>query len=98
MGLFESHAIRYIVAIDQRAPGGHDRRRFGYVPDRLRRLHTSQLRPEIRRKITLRHSVPESRNSLAIRLAESLGIKNVIDYSPGFGISEPIPARLLVAL
>ena len=48
--------------------------------------------------ITLRHALAESRNIPALTLAESLGMKNVIDYARRFGISEPIPAYLPVAL
>jgi len=48
--------------------------------------------------ITLRHALAESRNVPAVRLAESLGMKKVIDYARRFGIKEPIPAYLPVAL
>ena len=48
--------------------------------------------------ITLRHALAESRNIPAIRLADSLDMKNVIDYARRFGIREPIPSYLPVAL
>ena len=48
--------------------------------------------------ITLRHALAESRNIPAIKVAESVGIKNVIDYAHRFGISEQIPAYLPIAL
>ena len=48
--------------------------------------------------ITLRHALSESRNIPAIRLAQSVGIKMVIDYVRRFGIEEKIPPYLPVAL
>jgi penicillin-binding protein 1A len=48
--------------------------------------------------ITLRHALAESRNIPAVKLAESLGMKNVIAYTRRFGIRERIPAYLPVAL
>ena len=48
--------------------------------------------------ITLRHALAESRNIPAVKLAESVGIKNVIGYARRFGINERIPNYLPVAL
>jgi len=48
--------------------------------------------------ITLRHALAESRNIPAVKLAQNLGIKTVIDYARRFGISERIPPYLPVAL
>jgi penicillin-binding protein 1A len=48
--------------------------------------------------ITLRHALAESRNIPAIKLAQSVGIKTVINYVHRFGIQEKIPAYLPVAL
>jgi penicillin-binding protein 1A len=48
--------------------------------------------------ITLRHALAESRNIPALKLAESLGIKTVIDYAHRFGITSNIPAYLPVAV
>jgi penicillin-binding protein 1A len=44
--------------------------------------------------ITLRHALAESRNIPAVRLAEHLGMRNVIDYAHRFGINEHIPPYL----
>ncbi|HMH00216.1 MAG TPA: PBP1A family penicillin-binding protein [Terriglobales bacterium] len=48
--------------------------------------------------ITLRRALAQSRNIPALALADSLGIKTVIDYAHRFGISSNIPAYLPVAL
>lgn len=48
--------------------------------------------------ITLQHALAESRNIPAVKLAESLGMKTVIDYTRRFGIGERIPPYLPVAL
>ena len=48
--------------------------------------------------ITLQHALAASRNIPAVKLAHRLGIKTVIQYTRRFGISEPIPAYLPVAL
>jgi penicillin-binding protein 1A len=48
--------------------------------------------------ITLRHALAESRNIPALKVAAHLGIKNVIGYARRFGIHEPIPAYLPIAL
>ncbi len=48
--------------------------------------------------ITLRRALAQSRNIPALKLADRLGIKNVIDYARRFGITSPIPAYLPVAL
>jgi penicillin-binding protein 1A len=48
--------------------------------------------------ITLRRALAESRNIPALKLAESLGIKTVIDYAHRFGITSAIPAYLPVAV
>jgi penicillin-binding protein 1A len=48
--------------------------------------------------ITLRHALAESRNIPALKLAQHLGIETVIGYTRRFGIGEPIPPYLPVAL
>ena len=48
--------------------------------------------------ITLRRALAQSRNIPALRLADSLGIKTVIDYAHRFGITSSIPPYLPVAL
>jgi len=48
--------------------------------------------------ITLRRALAQSRNIPALKIAERLGIKTVIDYAHRFGITSNIPAYLPVAL
>ena len=48
--------------------------------------------------ITLRRALAQSRNIPALKLADSLGIKSVIDYAHRFGITSTIPPYLPVAL
>ena len=48
--------------------------------------------------ITLRHALAESRNIPAVRLAQQLGIQNVIGYTRRFGINERILPYLPIAL
>jgi len=48
--------------------------------------------------ITLRRALAQSRNIPALKLANMLGIKNVIDYAERFGITSKIPPYLPVAL
>jgi len=48
--------------------------------------------------ITLRHALAESRNIPAVRLAQRMGIETVIGYARRFGIEEPIPPYLPIAL
>ncbi|MBV9574677.1 MAG: PBP1A family penicillin-binding protein [Acidobacteriales bacterium] len=48
--------------------------------------------------ITLRRALAQSRNIPALKLAESMGIKTVIDYAHRFGITSNLPAYLPVAL
>ena len=48
--------------------------------------------------ITLRRALAQSRNIPALKLAERVGIKTVIDYAHRFGITSNIPAYLPVAL
>jgi len=48
--------------------------------------------------ITLRRALAQSRNIPALKLADSLGIKNVIEYARRFGITSNIPPYLPVAL
>jgi penicillin-binding protein 1A len=48
--------------------------------------------------ITLRRALAQSRNIPALKLAERLGIRTVIDYAHRFGITSNIPAYLPVAL
>ena len=48
--------------------------------------------------ITLRRALAQSRNIPALKLADHVGIKTVIDYAHRFGITAAIPAYLPVAL
>ena len=48
--------------------------------------------------ITLRRALAQSRNIPALKVADRLGIKSVIDYAHRFGITSNIPAYLPVAL
>ena len=48
--------------------------------------------------ITLRRALAQSRNIPALKLADRIGIKTVIDYAHRFGITSNIPAYLPVAL
>jgi penicillin-binding protein 1A len=48
--------------------------------------------------ITLRRALAQSRNIPALKLAERIGIRTVIDYAHRFGITANIPAYLPVAL
>jgi len=48
--------------------------------------------------ITLRRALAQSRNIPALKLADRIGIKTVIDYAHRLGITENIPAYLPVAL
>ncbi|MBV8050402.1 MAG: PBP1A family penicillin-binding protein [Acidobacteriaceae bacterium] len=48
--------------------------------------------------ITLRRALAQSRNIPALKLADQLGIKTVIEYAHRFGITSNLPAYLPVAL
>jgi len=48
--------------------------------------------------ITLRRALAQSRNIPALKLADQIGIKTVIDYAHRFGVTTNIPAYLPVAL
>ncbi len=48
--------------------------------------------------ITLRRALAQSRNIPALKLADQVGIKAVVDYAHRFGITSNIPAYLPVAL
>jgi len=48
--------------------------------------------------ITLRRALAQSRNIPALKLADSLGIRTVIDYARRFGITSNMPPYLPVAL
>jgi len=48
--------------------------------------------------ITLRRALAQSRNIPALKVANGLGIKTVIDYAHRFGVTSNIPAYLPVAL
>jgi len=48
--------------------------------------------------ITLRRALAQSRNIPALKLADRIGIRTVIDYAHRFGITANIPAYLPVAL
>ncbi len=48
--------------------------------------------------ITIRHALADSRNIPALKIADEVGIKTVIDYARKFGITSPLPQYLPVAL
>jgi len=48
--------------------------------------------------ITLRRALAQSRNIPALRLADKVGIKTVIDYAARFGVTSKLPPYLPVAL
>ena len=48
--------------------------------------------------ITYRRALAQSRNIPALKIADGLGIKTVIDYAHRFGVSSNLPAYLPVAL
>ncbi|MES1256201.1 MAG: PBP1A family penicillin-binding protein [Acidobacteriota bacterium] len=48
--------------------------------------------------ITLRHALEESRNIPAIKMMDTLGAKNVLDYAKRFGFDEAFPPYLPIAL
>jgi penicillin-binding protein 1A len=48
--------------------------------------------------ITLRRALAQSRNIPALRLANKVGIKSVIDYAERFGVTSKLPPYLPVAL
>lgn len=48
--------------------------------------------------ITLRRALAQSRNIPALKLAQKVGIRSVIDYTHRFGITSDIPAYLPIAL
>jgi penicillin-binding protein 1A len=48
--------------------------------------------------ITLRRALAQSRNIPALKIADNLGIKTVIDYAHRFGVTSPIPPYLPVAV
>jgi penicillin-binding protein 1A len=48
--------------------------------------------------ITLRRALAQSRNIPALKLADRIGIRTVIDYTRRFGITSPLPPYLPVAL
>jgi len=48
--------------------------------------------------ITLRYALEESRNIPAIKMMDSLGAKNVLDYAKRFGFEEDFPPYLPIAL
>src|SRR5205085_6104543 len=48
--------------------------------------------------ITLRRALAQSRNIPALKLADAVGIKTVIDYAHRFGITSNLPSYLPVAL
>ena len=49
-------------------------------------------------QITLRRALAQSRNIPALKLADRIGIRTVIDYAHRFGVTSTIPAYLPVAL
>jgi penicillin-binding protein 1A len=48
--------------------------------------------------ITLRYALAQSRNVVAVKLAEQLGIDKVIEYAKRMGVKEPLEANLSLAL
>jgi penicillin-binding protein 1A len=48
--------------------------------------------------VTLRYALAQSRNIVAVRLAESIGIDRVIQYAKRMGVTEPLEANLSLAL
>ena len=48
--------------------------------------------------MTLRSALAQSRNVVAVRLAERLGIDRVIEYAKRMGVGEPLEANLSLAL
>ena len=48
--------------------------------------------------ITIEKALAESRNIPAVKLAEQIGMKTVVDYARKFGITSPLPLYLPVAL
>ncbi|MEO6119355.1 MAG: PBP1A family penicillin-binding protein [Terriglobales bacterium] len=48
--------------------------------------------------IPLRRAVANSRNIPALKIAEEVGIKTVIEYARKFGVTSPLPAYLPIAL
>ena len=48
--------------------------------------------------ITLRRALAQSRNIPTLKLADSMGIKTVIDYAHRFGVSSSLPPYLPIAL
>jgi penicillin-binding protein 1A len=48
--------------------------------------------------VTLRYALAQSRNIVAVRLAESLGVDRVIQYAKRMGVREPLEANLSLAL
>ncbi len=48
--------------------------------------------------MTLRHALEESRNIPAIKMMDTLGPKNVLDYAKRFGFEEDFPPYLPIAL
>jgi penicillin-binding protein 1A len=53
---------------------------------------------KFQRTITLQRALAQSRNIPALRLADKLGIKTVIEYARRFGITSTLPPYLPVAL
>jgi penicillin-binding protein 1A len=49
-------------------------------------------------EVTLRYALAQSRNIVAVRLAESLGIDRVIQYAKRMGVTEPLEPNLSLAL
>ena len=47
---------------------------------------------------TLRRGLEKSRNLMTIRLAQELGIRNIIRFAQGFGLEEKMPPNLSTAL
>jgi penicillin-binding protein 1A len=48
--------------------------------------------------ITLRYALAQSRNVVAVKLAEQLGVDRVIEYAHRMGVQEPLEANLSLAI
>ena len=68
------------------------------VSNCFRPLHAAQLRRQVRRHHHVSPRFGQSRNIPALKVAESVGIKTVIDYAHSFGMTSKLPPYLPVAL
>jgi penicillin-binding protein 1A len=74
-------------------------RRAGQLSGRQRPdVQPAQLRSQVRGPVTLRWALEESRNIPAIKMMDTLGPKNVLEYAKRFGFEEDFPPYLPIAL